>query len=290
MSKKLVVNSSMVYGEVHAIPLDFVRALKEEPITFNYDCLYEMEPINRDDNKKGESEQEKIPFDTIKFNYKQRKLDKFLNYSLKKICYELIPVDEKVEAVDQKKVRRGLKNLKIIYTDEEGKEVILLDTSEGKMKENKETTIEFKDGEIIEEVIVYEGFKGLCGFSLTTNHIDKETNKEKYHLLGVNSENSTKILGKDSKDVAIGIGCWANEKYGVTGIYFYFVDKMTYSIFQTYGMRELRAKLKIKSDAEFIKNLENIREHLDDDAKLIYDICGSSDPVFFSVLNYLMPY
>ena len=266
MSKKLVVNSSMVYGEVHAIPLDFVRALKEEPITFNYDCLYEMEPINRDDNKKGESEQEKIPFDTIKFNYKQRKLDKFLNYSLKKICYELIPVDEKVEAVDQKKVRRGLKNLKIIYTDEEG------------------------DGEIIEEVIVYEGFKGLCGFSLTTNHIDKETNKEKYHLLGVNSENSTKILGKDSKDVAIGIGCWANEKYGVTGIYFYFVDKMTYSIFQTYGMRELRAKLKIKSDAEFIKNLENIREDLDDEAKLIYDICGSSDPVFFSVLNYLMPY
>ena len=68
MSKKLVVNSSMVYGEVHAIPLDFVRALKEEPITFNYDCLYEMEPINRDELKPDSIDQVKVPHHLIPLN------------------------------------------------------------------------------------------------------------------------------------------------------------------------------------------------------------------------------
>ena len=54
MPKKPLINSSMVYGDVHAIPLDFVRELKKEPITFNYDCLYIMTPQLRNDAEKGE--------------------------------------------------------------------------------------------------------------------------------------------------------------------------------------------------------------------------------------------
>ena len=94
MPKKPLINTSMVYGDVHAIPLDFVRELKKEPITFNYDCLYIMTPQHRNDAEKGAYEQTKVPFDTIKFKYDPRG-ENFLRFSLKKICYELMPVDEK---------------------------------------------------------------------------------------------------------------------------------------------------------------------------------------------------
>ena len=288
MPKKSLINTSMVYGDVHAIPLDFVRELKKEPITFNYDCLYIMTPQHRNDAEKGEYEQTKVPFDTIKFKYEPRG-ENFLRFSLKKICYELMPVDEKKDPSEQKTERKGIKYLKMIYLNTDGKEEVLLDTSEGKMKENFET-IEFADGEIIEEVIVYEGYKGLCGFSITTNRIDKKTNKENYKLIGVNSENSTKILGKDNDQVAIGIGCYANETFGVTGIYFYFVNKITYSIYQTYGMRQLRAKLKAKCDEKFAQYLEKLKPKLNEEEKLVYDICNSAETVFFPVLKYLMPY
>ena len=274
MPKKPLINTSMVYGDVHAIPLDFVRELKKEPITFNYDCLYIMTPQHRNDAEKGEYEQTKVPFDTIKFKYEPRG-ENFLRFSLKKICYELMPVDEKKDPSEQKTERKGIKYLKMIYLNTDGKEEVLLDTSEGKMKENFET-IEFADGEIIEEVIVYEGYKGLCGFSITTNHIDKKTNKENYKLIGVNSENSTKILGKDNDQVAIGIGCYANETFGVTGIYFYFVNKIIYSIYQTYGMRQLRAKLKAKCDEKFAQDLEKLKPKLNEEEKLVYDICNSA--------------
>ena len=55
-------------------------------------------------------------------------------------------------------------------------------------------------------------------------------------------------------------------------------------------MRQLRAKLKAKCDEKFAQYLEKLKPKLNEEEKLVYDICNSAETVFFPVLKYLMPY
>jgi hypothetical protein len=270
-NRKILIETTMQYGDMHANPIEHVRVKNKESISFEYDSLYKMEPINRDKLSPDEKDQIKVPHDTIKFKYILRG-ESFLNYTWTKICYEL------------NKEKNGILNLKCVYTNLDGEEEALLDTSEGKQHQFSEI-IEFEDGEIIESVIIYLKNDILCGFDITTNKITKE-NHQRSILIGIRSEDVSRVPA-DSK-VIIGIGCCANEQYGVSSIFFHRVEKLTFSIYQTYGLRQLRAK--IKKNEEFVGELEVLKTCLNAEQKLLCESCSLPDAVFFSVLKYVMPY
>ena len=269
--QKILIETTLQYGDMHANPIEHARAKNNESISFEYDCIYIMEPINRDKLSPEESDQKRVPHDTIKFKYIPRG-ESFLNYTWKKICYQL------------NRDKTGIQNLKLIYINLDGEEEALLDTSEGKLHEFSEI-IEFEDGEIIESVIIYLKKEVLCGFDITTNNITNE-NHQRSILIGERSEDVYRVPA-DNK-VVIGIGCCANEQYGVSSIFFHRVDKLTFSISQTYGLRQLRAKS--KKNPEFNEELEVLKSCLNAEQKLLCESCSLPDAVFFSVLKYVMPY
>lgn len=83
MAKNLIIEPTMAYGDLRALPLDFLRDQKKQTITYNFDCLEIMTAKNRDERQRGEYDQTKVPYDSIKFDYSPRNLS-FLQYSLKK--------------------------------------------------------------------------------------------------------------------------------------------------------------------------------------------------------------
>lgn len=264
----------MSYGDVHGIPIDHWRESKKETITYTYDCLYEMSPIHREKiDRDNTIDQIKVPYDTIKMEYKSRG-NKFLNYTLKKLCYELKKDKEKVI---------GIQNLKLVYLNLDGEEEVLLDTSEGKYNYEKNNIIEFEDGEAIELLLVYVDEKGLCGLDITTN-------KNESRVIGNNNTTARRVLEENGYEdkVVIGLGCTANEQYGISSIFFYVVDKITFSIAQTYGIRQLRAK--IKANESYKNELIELKNKLNNEQKLLSDVANLPDAVFFSVLKYVMPY
>ena len=95
---------------------------------------------------------------------------------------------------------------------------------------------------------------------------------------------------KNKDKVIVGFGCWANEQYGVTSIYFYLIKKTTFAICQTYGMRQLRAIITADKDKEFIDGLLTLKEGLNYEQKLLCDVCKLSHSVYFNVLKYVMTY
>ena len=91
--------------------------------------------------KPDEIELISLPFLSTKFEYTPRG-DKFFDYTLKKICYELR--DDKDEKGN---IYKRIQHLKLIYLNKERKEGILLDTSNG--KELPETIGLFQGEEIL---------------------------------------------------------------------------------------------------------------------------------------------
>ena len=276
MKNNILIYSTISFGDVWGMPIDHVRVNKNQEITITYDCTFEMIPKNREKISEDAKDQVKIPHDTIKFDYKPRG-KKFLTYSLKRFCYELKTVekDKDVSVV-------GIKNIKLVYLSIDGKEETLLDTSEGKLEKYPEI-IEFEDGEVITEVIAYLKNDFLCGLYITTN-------KKAPIPIGDTSTEARRVLEENGyKDkVFIGLGCTHDKKDGVTSIYFYVVDKMTFSIYQTIGIRQLRAK--IKKNEEFKNGLGALRTQLNKEQKLLSDVAKLPDAVFFSILKYVMPY
>lgn len=273
MENKILIYSTIQYGDVRAVPIDHVRKKNNDSITFVFDCLTKMTPKNRDQLNEDAIDQIKIPHDTIKYDYKPRG-KYFLNYTLKKFCYQL------------RKDRKGIQNIKMIYLNPDGKEEEILETSDGKLRDYPEK-IEFEEGEAIESIIVYLKKEALCGLDITTN-------RRKGIVIGNNqvdrNEDTRRVMEENHYEnkVMIGLGCTANAELGVTSIFFYFVDKKTYSICQTYGLRQLRAK--IKSNEEYKKEIEDLRPKLNNEQKLLSDVAALPDAVFFSVLKYVMPY
>ena len=281
--KKSILTCSLVYGDCHAIPIDFVRDKKNLDITFLYDCTEVMklkEGQLKDEDK--EKDQIKVPFETIKFNYTPRE-EEFLNYTLKKICYELkMGKKEKKEGdlnkEDEDEVK-GIQNLKLIYTNIDGKEEVLLDTTDGEKKELPET-IEFQEGEVIEYVIIYCQEEKFCG-------LDISTNKRNSNKIGkTNIDNPFRV--RNDKKVIVGLGCYASKKLGVTGIYFYQIDKILYGICETLGIRQLRAK--VKANKEYKDLLDENEKGFEDKERLVYRVCKLPDQIYFQIFNYITTY
>ena len=281
MKNKRLVECTCSYGDVRCNPIDYLRVNKKETITYEYDCLYIMKQKNNDKLPDGTIDQIKVPHDSLKFDYTSRD-GEFLKYSLKKICYELKPNND------------GIQDLQLIYLNIDGKEEALLDTTSGS-KELKET-IEFEDGEIIESAIIYCKNEFFCGIYISTNKIIKENNEEKQRniLIGVtareNVDGEQVVRVNEDNKVIVGMGCWANTQYGIACIYLYLTDKVTFSLYQTYGIRQLRAKIKNKNNKEFEESLTKLKSTLSPEQKLLSDVCGLPESIFFTVLKYTMPY
>ena len=190
-----------------------------------------------------------------------------------------------------------LKNNKNLYTDMS----LALKETFIKMDEIMQTT------ESIEEIKKYARMSKeedeiqsknefFCGIYITTNKRIVENNEEKQRniLLGVtareNVDGELVIRVNNENKVIIGMGCCANEQYGISAIYLYQVDKVVFSLYQTYGIRQLRAKIKNKNNKEFEESLEKLKPKLNPEQKLLSDVCGLPEAVFFSILKYTMPY
>ena len=281
MKNKRLVECTCSYGDVRCNPIGYLRVNKKETITYEYDCLYIMKQKNNDKLPDGTIDQIKVPHESLKFDYTSRD-GEFLKYSLKKICYELKPNND------------GIQDLQLIYLNIDGKEEALLDTTSGS-KELKET-IEFEDGEIIESAIIYCKNELFCGIYISTNKIIKENNEEKQRniLIGVtareNVDGEQVVRVNEDNKVIVGMGCWANTQYGIACIYLYLTDKVTFSLYQTYGIRQLRAKIKNKNNKEFEESLTKLKSTLNPEQKLLSDVCGLPESIFFTVLKYTMPY
>jgi hypothetical protein len=277
MSRIRLTEASMAYGDVCGNPIDFERDKRHQHITFNYDCTSIMTQKNRDEMNREEIDQKKIPHDTIKFDYKPRGAS-FFDFTWKRFCYEL------------KKDGKGIQDIKLVYLNLDNKEEVLLDTSEGKDLKEK---IEFEDGEIISQCNAYveevKGDKSTDGMKSVLCGLDITTNKGKNVMIGERkSEGLFQVLRQDQNKVIVGLGCFANKEDGVTAIYFHLTDTLTYAINETYGIRQLRAK--IKKNQEFAKGLEALKPKLSPEQNLLSEVCNLPDAVFFSIIKYVMPY
>ena len=272
--RKAILECTLTYGEAIGFKMiPFFSESKASKMTFNYDCTQIMTP-KTGTVEDGDLDNITIPFYSNKYNYESRKED-FFNYSLRKIYYELREVKDDNNNTTYKRIQ----NLKLIFTNKEGKEEVLLDTSDGKDLPEK---IELLEEEVIEYVIVYLKNDLLCGLDLTTNET-KIFNKS--YIIGTTSgDNIDNILVKDDNKIISGIGCYANENMGVTGIYFYQIDKRNLTLLRSLGLRQLRAK--VKQNKEFKENFEKNKNNLDDALKLTFDICCFPDSIFFPILSY----
>ena len=257
--RKAILECTLTYGEAIGFKMiPFFSESKASKMTFNYDCTQIMTP-KTGTVEDGDLDNITIPFYSNKYNYESRKED-FFNYSLRKIYYELREVKDDNNNTTYKRIQ----NLKLIFTNKEGKEEVLLDTSDGKDLPEK---IELLDEEVIEYVVVYLKNDLLCGLDLTTNET-KIFNKS--YIIGTTSgDNIDNILVKDDNKIISGIGCYANENMGVTGIYFYQMDKKYLTLLGSLGLRQLRAK--VKQNKEFKDNIEKNKNNLDDALKLTFD-------------------
>ena len=276
MNKKSnILECSLSYGDASSYYLEYISKIKKP--SFNYDCTFIMTP-KAGSVKPNDLDKIKVPFLSTKFEYIPRG-EKFFDYTLKKICYELRD-DEDQNGNKYKRIQ----HLKLIYLNKEGKEEVLLDTSNG--KQLPETIELFEGAEVIEYVIVYLKGELLCGIDLTTSE-SKIVNKS--YLIGTSYGHDVEnITIKDDKKIIVGLGCEANEQTGINSIYFYQANKKDYGLYGTLGLRLLRAK--IKQNKEFKQQIEEIKNNLTEEQKLTYDICSMSDTIFFAVLNYVISY
>ena len=275
-TKKPILECSLTYGDASSFYLFFIEYKKIGNLSYNYDCTYIMTP------KTGSVKQYEIDlirenFLSTKFVYTPRG-DKFFDYTLKKICYKLR--DDKDEKGN---IYKRIQYLKLIYLNQEGKEEVLLDTSNG--KELPETIGLFKGEEIIESVKVYLKDELLCGIELFTN--ESKLINTSYSIGASSSPDIESIEIKDDKKMIVGLGCEANEQTGINSIYFYQAYKnKDYELYGTLGFRLLRAK--VRQNEEFKKNIEEIKNNLTEEQKLTYDICTYSNSIFFTVLDYII--
>lgn len=207
----------------------------------------------------------------INKNYDYTDLDKeIINYHIHNIIYTL-------------NKERNIQTLKLIYKNRnDGQLKTLLDTTDSHQNDENEMEISFKDDEEIYEIIIYlRKDERLAGFSI-------KTNLGKIKLIG-NKCNGKTIIDKNlnsHQNIIFGLGVWAGQKYGVSSIYFYYMDKRKYGIILYSGLLDLRVKL--KKEPDFKKKMEEKRDSLNDQQKIILDTCQLPDVAFFSIALYIM--
>ena len=94
------------------------------------------------------------------------------------------------------------------------------------------------------------------------------------------------LLSGKKKNVVLGFGANACKLLGVTSVYCYFMERKIYNIVSNGVYLELKAKL--KKDPKFNKKAQNKKKSLDENLKLILNVCSLPDTAFFPIMFYLM--
>ena len=193
--------------------------------------------------------------------------EKLIDYHIYKIGYKL-------------KSNEGIQCLQLIFKNRnDGKPATLLDTAP---EETDKQYFELEDNEEIIELRIWEKNDALRGLEISTN-------KGRIQKIGYGEDQPTKIKEFESGDkIIFGFGCHANQKYGVSSIYSYFMNKKKFGIVNNMGLLQLRSKL--KKNPEFKTQLEAKKSSLNEKQRLILDICDLPDTSFFPICSYLMSY
>jgi hypothetical protein len=274
--KENLLECSLTYGDASSCQNFMLKG--KTPLSYNYDCTFIMTPKTGKKPDYNEWAGVVIPYYSTKFEYTPRG-EKFFDYKLKEIHYELREDKDK-----EGNMYKRIQHLKLIFINKKMEEEVLLDTSNGK---NLPEKIALFEGEVIEYANVYLKDELLCGISLTTNE-SKILNKS-YKIGTTDLDNDDDIqLIKKNKKIIVGLGCEANEETGINSIYFYLTPISNSHECGTFGLRQLRAKVK-KNDV-FNEEIDKMKNNLNEEEKIIYDICTFPDTLFFNILKYASSY
>ena len=207
---------------------------------------------------------------TTNYDYADKLNEEVLDYHIQKIIYTL-------------NENQNIQTLKMIYKNRiDGQLKALLDTIDSHKKDEKEIEIDFNDNEEITEVFFYlTKDNRLAALSL-------KTNLGKVKQIG-NQGNAEAIIDENLKggeNIVFGFGVNAGQKFGVSSIYCYFMDKNKYGIILYSGLLHLRAKL--KTNPQYRKIMETKRASLNEKQRLILDTCDLPDTAFFPIATYIM--
>jgi hypothetical protein len=206
---------------------------------------------------------------TCNYDYSSANEENILDYRLQKIVCKLNSEKQQIQSMT------------LIYKNRNTGELItLLDTVKSNTNEGIEMDFTFGDFEVINKVNIWLKNDNLIGFEIETN----EGNHKKF---GYGDTESLKIdTFKSGNKVILGLGVNAGRQYGVSSIYFYYIDRVHLAAIEYAGLLQLRAKLKANQD--FKNKFEAKKSSLNEKEKFILDICELPDTAFFPITSYLM--
>ena len=208
---------------------------------------------------------------TTNYDFSLDKEINVLDYHIHKIIYSL-------------NKNQRIQSMQLIYKNRNtGQLKTLLDTRSSHLKGEKLMEFEFEDFEEIINVFFYLKEDRLAAICI-------QTNKGKIKYIG--NQDKTELIKDESLNIEdkiiFGFGMQAGEKYGVSSIYCYYMNKNKYGIIQYGGLLQLRAKLKV--DPDYKKELEAKKDTLNEKQKLILDTCDLAETAFFPIICYIMSY
>ena len=206
---------------------------------------------------------------TCNYDYSSANEKDILDYRLQKIVCKLNSEKQQIQSMT------------LIYKNRNtGQLITLLDTVKSKTNEGIEMAYTFGDFEVINKVNIWVKDYNLIGFEIETN----EGNHKKF---GYGDNESLKIdTFKSGNKVILGLGVNAGRQYGVSSIYFYYIDRVHLAAIEYAGLLQLRAKLKANQD--FKNKFEAKKSSLNEKEKFILDICELPDTAFFPITSDLM--
>ena len=159
----------------------------------------------------------------------------------------------------------------------------LLKTINTPKSEKDVQIIDFDDTEEIIHILFYthKNNKRLVALSMKTNLGNVKTIG---NTGNAEIKNNEKI--NNNRNIICGFGGFSGNKYGVSSIYCYYMDKNKYGIVLHNGLLQLRAKL--KKDEKFREQLIEKKSSLNEKLQLILDVCDLPDTAFFPIATYIM--
>lgn len=118
----------------------------------------------------------------------------------------------------------------------------------------------------------------LRGFEVTTNK--GRTKKFGYG----NDEELIKVPDfEDKVNTIVGFGVCADDKYGVTALYAFYLNKKTYAFCLYLGIFGLRIKLR---NEEYKRKCKSQLSNMKEKNKILFRVCSLPDNQFFNIIKY----
>ena len=192
---------------------------------------------------------------------------KILDYRLVKIKCQL-------------KSNESIHGIQFIYRNINTSQESTLINIKTKKKDLIEQEMEFKMEDIIDLRVWLSSDYKLIGFEVTTS-------KGRSQKFGYGNDEQL-ILCRDfeKKDnTIVGFGVGADDKSGITYLFAYYINKISYAVYLYSGVISLRIKIK---DEDFKKKVESkLLPVMNEKNKILYRVCALPDNQFFNIIKYV---